>query len=259
MFISIKKIFWNIFKSINSRLKFPELKKGETAIQLGFDMSAPITSDLFLLEKIVGSGGRVYGIDPDPRNISAAEKIIDSKKLNIVLINAAVYSEKGSMELLLGEKASWNQLQIIARDPDVKFKPETVLVEMDTLDAIIERKNIDINKIGHINITINGAEYYALKGMQKLFEKSKNISITAVAGRYDGSGLINGEPDYVVISQLLKEYGFKVGFKRIHQSFWWGFIINFIMKRKWIYGKKNYGIVMAAKGDKKIKWYQTFS
>ena len=80
-----------------------------------------------------------------------------------------------------------------------------------------------------------------------------------MAGRYDDSGTINGQPDFKVIKQLLQQYGFTTRFRRIHKLIWWGFIVNTLMKRKWIYGKKNYGIIMAAKGNKSIPWYQSFS
>lgn len=252
-----KKIFWQSFNSINSKLKFPAVKLGENAIQLGFDMSAPITSDLFLLEKKIRPNGIVYGIDPDPRNIIAAEKLITGK--NIQLINKAVYSEKGIMQLMLGEKASWNQLENIPPDLTVHYKQETVTVEMDTLDSIVQENNIPIESIGHINITINGSEYFALLGMQNILTESNNIGITVVAGRNDESGIINGKKDHELIASLLIQNGFGVKFKRMNKSLWWGFVVNLMVRGKWVFGKNNYGIIMAVKGNKKIPWYQTFS
>jgi len=255
----MKKLFWKIFKVIDGRLKFPCLLPGEIGIQIGFDMSAPVTSDLFLMADSVGKKGTVIGIDPDPNNIAHATQIITSKNLPIQLIHHAVYAEKGSIQLLLGDKASWNQLAAIPLDTDVSFSGKIITVEMDTLDNLIELNNIDIAKIGHINITINGAEYYALKGMGHLLSNAKNICITVIAGRYDDSGTINDQPDFKIIKQLLLQHGFKVKFRRMHKLFWWGFIVNTIIRRRWIYGKKNYGVIMAAKGNKHIPWYQSFS
>ncbi len=255
----MKKLFWKIFNIIDGRLKFPCLLPGEIGIQLGFDMSAPVTSDLFLMADRVSKKGKVIGIDPDPFNIAYAQKIIADKNLPIQLIHRAVYYEKGSMQLLLGDRASWNQLVIIPLDEEVSYNGKTVNVEMDTLDNLIEIDKIDIAKIGHINITINGSEYYALKGMENLLSSAKNIGITVIAGRYDESGIIEGQADFKIIKQLLLQYGFKVKFRRMHKLFWWGFIVNTIIKRKWIYGKQNYGVIMATKGNKYIPWYQSFS
>ena len=254
----MKKLFWKCFVAIDGRLKFPALQRGETGIQLGFDMSAPVTSDLFLMVDRVGSTGKVIGIDPDPRNVAAAHLIVERQRYPIELIHKGVFDKAGTIELILGEKASWNQLKNVPLDDTVSYNGNEVMVEMDTLDHILEQHQIDIASIGHVNITINGAEYHALKGMQHLLQK-KDLAITVVAGRYDASGMIAGVPDHVRIMELLQQYGFRVKFRRIHQFFWWGFIVNTLMKRRWIYGKQNYGIIMAAKGSKRIPWYQSFS
>ncbi|MDA3953855.1 MAG: FkbM family methyltransferase [Bacteroidales bacterium] len=255
----IKKIVWKVFVEIDTLLKFPNLKKGEIGIQLGFDIKAPVTTDLFSIYKRVKPNGLVVGVDPDPRNIQLAQVLIDKKNLNIKLIQKAIYSEKGECELLLGESASWNQLSNIPIDSTVKFTDETITVEMDSLDNIVKVLNIDINKIGHINFTINGAEFEALKGMHKILSEVKYINLTIVAGRYDESGTIDNRPDFEVIIEHLHKYGFTTKFKRIHQLLWWGFFVKTILNRKWIYGKKNYGVIMATKGNKKHKWYQSYS
>lgn len=254
----MKKLFWKLFNAIDGRLKFPALQPGEIGIQLGFDMSAPVTSDLFLMTDRVGKNGLVIGIDPDPRNVAAAHLIVARQQYPIQLLHNAVFNTSGSMQLLLGEKASWNQLKNVPLDDTVSYNVDEVTVEMDTLDNLLKLHQIDTSRIGHVNITINGAEYFALQGMQELLQKN-DLAITVVAGRYDDSGFINGEPDYKVIKRLLKQYGFTVKFRRIHKLFWWGFIVNTLMKRRWIYGKKNYGVIMAAKGKKSIPWYQSFS
>lgn len=256
---SFKKIFWKLFTAIDASLKFPELKKGEIGIQAGFDMSAPVTSDLFLMHKKTGVNGLVIGIDPDPENHRIANEIIERKKLNIKLVQKALYSTTGESIFYFGEKASWNQLGNIGIDITVTLNKEDTQVELTTLDNIIADLKINIEEIGHINLTINGAEYAALKGMHKILSQSKNLALTIIAGRYDDSGIIDGRPDHELIIELLNQYGFQYKFRRINQFFWWGFIVNVLIRRKWIYNKKNYGVIMAVKGNKRIKWYQSFS
>lgn len=255
----MKKLFWKIFIAIDQRLKFPALQPGDIGIQLGYDMSAPVTSDLFLMANRVGKNGMVYGIDPDPNNKIIAAEIIAKKNLPIALIDKAVFSEAGTMTLLLGQKASWNQLRNIPVDSSVRYNGVELQVEMDTLDHIVEENNIPIQQIGHINVTINGAEYSALKGMHHILSTAENIALTVTTGRYDESRFINGEPDFKVTKQLLLSYGFKVRFRRIHKLIWWGFFVNTLIKRRWIYGKNNYGVIMAVKGNKRMPWYQSFS
>ncbi|MCO6500098.1 MAG: FkbM family methyltransferase [Vicingus serpentipes] len=255
----MKKLFWNLFTSLDAQLKFPNLKKGEVGIQLGFDMSYPITSDLFTMHKRVAPTGKIIGIDPDPNNHLIAQKIIKENNYSIQLIQKGTFHKKDHVTLLIGEKSSWNQLNVIPKDSTVDFTEKEIEVEVDQLDYIIQEIGVDIQKIAHINLTINGAEYHTLLGMEKILSEAQNITLTVIAGRHDESGTIDGKKDYELILPLLHSYGFTTKFKRINELFWWGFIVKTLVNRKWIYSQPNFGVIMAAKGNKKIKWYQSFS
>ncbi len=256
---NLKSFFWKSFTNIDGGLKFPHLTDGEIGIQLGFDMTSSVTSDLFTMYNRVHPRGKVIGIDPDPHNHQIAEKIIQEKKYNIQLIQKGTYSKEDSVQFLIGEKSSWNQLEIVPKDSTVSFTDDQITVEINTLDRILKEENIDIQQIGHINLTINGAEYDTLLGMGNLLKNVKNLSLTITAGRHDESGTINGKKDMELILPLLQNYGFITKFKRINELFWWGFIVKLLINRKWIYNQPNYGIIMATKGNRKPKWYQSFS
>lgn len=256
----LKQLFFHLYSLIDRCLKFPALKKGEIGIQVGFDMSSPITSDLFEMSGRVGKRGLVYGIDPDDCNHELAEKMISRRKYkNIRLINVATYSEKTKTIFLFGKKSSWNQLGNIPIDETVEFSGEKREVQLDTLDNIIVQNHIDIDRIGHVNLTNNGAEYQTLLGFRNGLEQAENLSLSIVAGRYDASGTIEGKPDYEMIISYLHALGFKTKFRRIHQLFWWGFCVKLLINRTYIYNKKNYGIIFASKGRKRIPFYQSFS
>jgi hypothetical protein len=86
----IKEILFYWFSLVDRFLKFPALQKGEVGIQVGFDMTSPITSDLFGMSGRVGKQGCVLGIDPDPWNHRVAEQIIKKRGIgNIRLIELA--------------------------------------------------------------------------------------------------------------------------------------------------------------------------
>lgn len=259
MLKELKLIFFKNFSKIDAILKFPNLKQGEIAIQVGFDMTSAVTSDLFELYQRVAPKGIVIGIDPDPRNHVIANEIITKNKLNITTIQKGTFSEKGQTNLLLGKISSWNQLDNIPIDTSADYEEKEIIVDIDTIDNIVKDLNLDIEKISHINLTCNGAEYYTLLGAKNLLENAKNISLTIIAGRYDESGTLEGKPDYELILKFLKELKFNTKFKRMHQFFWWGFIVRTLINRDWIYNKNNYGLIMAYKGTKKTKWYQSFS
>ncbi|MCP4312244.1 MAG: hypothetical protein GY790_13345 [Bacteroidetes bacterium] len=256
----LKHTFFRLFSLIDQRIKFPALKKGEVGIQVGFDMSSPLTSDLYEMSGRVGKKGLVYGIDPDDRNHQLAGEIISLKKYrNIKLIRAATFSEKARARFLFGREASWNQLGNIPIDETVDFSGEEAEVQMDTLDNILMENQIDIHSVGHVNLTNNGAEYHTLLGFIKGLKQAENLSLTIVAGRYDASGTIEGQPDYEMIISYLQSLGYRTKFRRIHQLFWWGFCVKLLINRTWIYNRKNYGIIFASKGRKHIPFYQSFS
>lgn len=259
MIKQLKYIFFTNFSKIDAVLKFPNLKNGEIAIQVGFDMTSAITSDLFELHRRVAPTGQVIGIDPDPRNHLLANQIIAEKNSNITTVQKGTFSAKGQTNLLLGKISSWNQLNNLPVDTSATYEKQEIVVDIDTIDNIIKELNIDLNKISHINLTCNGAEYDTLVGAKKLLSNSKNISLTVIAGRYDESGTLYGKPDYELILNFLNELGFTSKFKRMHEFFWWGFIVRTLINRDWIYNKKNYGLIMSYKGAKKTKWYQSYS
>jgi len=256
----LKQIFFRLFTRVDQWLKFPALKKGETGIQIGFDMLYPVTSDLFEMSRKVGKSGMVIGIDPDPWNHRVAEeKITGGTYRNIRLIRLATYSERTRAIFLFGKKGSWSQLGNIPVDETADFSGEVSEIQLDTLDHILADHRIDIHRIGHVNITNNGAEYHTLLGFENGLRDAENMALTVIAGRYDTSGTIDGIPDHVRISSFLQSLGYRTRFRRIHQLFWWGFFVKLIINRKWIYHGKNYGVIFAAKGNKRIPFYQSFS
>lgn len=256
----LKHLFFHLFARVDQVLKFPALRKGETGIQVGFDMLYPVTSDLFGMSRRVGKKGTVIGIDPDPWNHRVAgTKITGRKYGNIRLVRLATWSERTTARFLFGKKGSWSQLGNIPLDETADFSGEEAEVQLDTLDQIIADHRIDIRTIGHVNITNNGAEYHTLLGFEKGLREADNLALTVIAGRHDASGTIDGTPDHERITALLRSLGYRTRFRRIHQLFWWGFCVKLLINRKWIYNRKNYGVIFAAKGSRRIPFYQSFS
>ena len=60
------------------------------------------------------------------------------------------------------------------------------------------------------------AEYEALRGMTRLLEHSRELSLTVIAGRQADPqlGTIDGRPDHEVILELLSSFGFRGGLMR---------------------------------------------
>ena len=123
---------------IDRKLKFPNLKKGEVGIQVGFDMSSSnLTTDLIRMYQCVGNNGLVIGIDPDPFNVEKAKKIINQYNYNIKIIEKATYSRKGITKLMIAKRSSWNRIDLIEADDHPVHSNHKIVVDMDTLDNII--------------------------------------------------------------------------------------------------------------------------
>lgn len=253
-----ENFFTRVLNKVEAILKFPNLKSGEIGIQVGFDLSSKnLSTDVLKMHYRTTNKGEVIAIDPDPYNHSRLKKIIDQKKLNIRLIQKATYSQKTSNKLIMGTRASYNKVEIIQSDHSPNYTSERIEIEMDTLDNIVEELNLDYSKIKHICITNNGAEYDTLLGMNTIFEKCHNLNLTIASGRPNKMGEINGRRDHQVINDFLAQKGFTSKLIRLNKSFWRGVVIYLIVKRKWVFNKTRFGFIIASKGDRKLKFYQS--
>lgn len=215
------------------------IKKGDIIIQGGVDYTFG-PSFIEPISKIAGDQGLVVGVEPSPISIKYVSEKIKKRELsnNIVLINKAISDIKDEMNFVLGKKGTWNRLDRDSSESlkeDEKFSGNEIKVQVDTIDNIIKKLDIDIQRISFVSLTINGQEYNGLIGMKNILKNSKNLSINVVAGREKANpdiGLINGVPDIKVIRQFLENFGFKTKY--------------FELKK----GKMGY--VMAKKGESKF-------
>jgi len=164
----MKKYLVPILNYIEGKHKFPGLKKGDIAIQVGFDMSSKFkTSDIYKLLQRVGKNGIVIAIDPDPFNIVRAPKF-----KNLIVVECAAWQENCKMKLTIADRASHNVLQKL----NPKIKGKQLEVECKTLDNIVSELDINPTEIRFVNITVNGAEMQVLSGMSSI----KNAQIRII-------------------------------------------------------------------------------
>jgi len=251
--------FRNILEGL---IKFPKLKKGEIAIQVGFDLSSKnLVTDVLVMLRRVGKEGMVIAIDPDPSNHNKLQPITQKAGYNVRYIQKATFSENSSEKLELALRASQNKLGVVqGKIPDKQKSGKFIEVELSTLDTILKNLNVDIKKVSEIHITNNGAEYQTLLGMEKILSEAENISIHLRCGRAGGFGQINGTLDYELIEQYLTKFGFETRFYRITDLFYW-WMSKLILKKEWWFGKKEkpQGVVIATKGNKKMGFFQSYA
>lgn len=259
----LKSFFLNIYNRIDTNLKFPYLKKGDIGVQIGFDLSSKnLTTDLLNISRKVGDSGIAIGIDPDPTNHDKIKKVIKERGIkNVILVEKGTFDSTSELDLVLGTRASHNELAVIAQEGNKNLKEETIKVKLEPLDDILAQLGVDLKKVKQVNVTNNGAEYKTLLGMQKLLTSSNDMAITAIAGRKSNLGFTNTDKkDYEIIAEYLKDLNYYSKFYSLKNLFWGGFVNLFLLKRVWIYSKKKdiMGVVMARKG-KRLKFYQSFS
>ena len=244
---------------IDVRLKFPNLKKGGVGIQVGFDLSSKnLTTDVWNMINRAGEKGKVIAVDPAPTNHKNLLSIIGNRE-NVLLVQKGTYKEPGKMNLVLTPRESHMILESLDKSETKRVSNELLEVSLDTLDNIISNQEINIQEIDHINITNNGAEYNTLLGMENILSESKDLAITVIAGRHNNLGFDEDTPDYEVIQNHLKRFGFTTKFYRGSSLIWWAFFHSLLLKKKWIFNKKSFGVVMAVKGKSKLPFYQSYS
>lgn len=244
---------------VDVRLKFPNLKSGGTGIQVGFDLSSKnLTSDVWNMINRVGANGKVLAVDPAPTNHKNLVSVLGDRN-NVFLVQKGTFKESGKMNLILTPRESHMILESLDKSNMRKKANGLLEVQLDTLDNILNDEGIDLQSIDHINITNNGAEYNTLLGMERILTENENLGITVIAGRHDNLGFNGKKPDYEMIQEYLQKFGFKTKFYRGNSLIWWSFFHSLLLKRKWIFNKKTFGVVMGAKGDCRIPFYQSYS
>ncbi len=252
--------FVKFFNKTDAKLKFPNLRQGETGIQVGFDLSSKsLTTDVLKMFYRTANEGLIVAVDPDPYNHEVLKPVIEARGLNVVLVQKGTYSEKAIANLELGHNSSHNKIESLKMETTHVHSGKKIEVELDTLDNIVKGLGLDYAKIRHISITNNGAEYDTLLGMSDILDKCVNLNLTIASGRPGINGEMNGQRDFEVIMRFLREKGFKCKLKRINNSLWWGGVNFLLIKRKWVFSKKRFGVVMASRGDRPIRFYQSFS
>lgn len=151
-----------------------------------------------LAAMILGEGGTVIAIEPEPRNMEWIERsVIRNGYGNIALHQLAVSDSNGSAKLYLGSKSGWHTLLHGQIDRD-KGELE---VETRKLDDILHAESSD--RPCMIKIDVEGAELAVLRGAANVLSSFKDIAL-----------LVDIHPDLGVdperVCSLLRDFGFEM-------------------------------------------------
>lgn len=165
------------------------------------------------LAKAVGSQGRVLAFEPDKR---AAEKLaanIDRANQSVIeVFHCALGEREGSCTFVLSKVLGWS-----SRFPNELAKTaieETVEVKVNSLDEMIERKEIvvDACRLSFIKLDAEGSEPLILKGMSGLLSTAKPVLFMEV--NYDSLAAAGSSPQE--LQEILRDLQFDIYQPRYH-------------------------------------------
>ena len=161
------------------------------------DVGGYIGDSILVLKPLTSR--RVYSFEATEKNFALMKKTIELNHLeNVIPERMALGSEKGVMEMkLAGSSSAFHENGIVT-------VTGTENVEVDTLDAYMEGKNIEA---GLIKVDIEGAEQDFLKGARKTIEKQKPVLLMSIYHNAD---------DFFDIKPIIESWN--LGYKfRIHK------------------------------------------
>lgn len=142
------------------------VKPGDVVLDIG----ANIGYYTLIFARLVGEQGRVYAFEPDPTNFQLLKKNIRANGYhNVVFINKAVAEVSGPLSLYLCPDNKGDH-RIFASEDDRNAIP----IQATTLD---EHFTDYQGKIDFIKMDIQGSEGRAVRGMQKLLRKHRDVKI----------------------------------------------------------------------------------
>ena len=151
------------------------------------DVGAHIGFYTLLAAHCVGSGGRVWAIEPAPDNLAVLRANIErSGAAHVSLLPVAAGARPAARELHLASSSDMHSLYPHA----LQTTAETVPVEQRPLDALVE------GAVDLVKIDVEGAEYEVLDGMRRILAENRRLAILAEwnplclrAAGADGAGL----------------------------------------------------------------------
>ncbi len=165
--VSLSLLLNGVWEEYETRLFKTYLKKGDVVLDIG----ANIGNNTLVAAEVVGSLGRVYAFEPDPKNFALLKKNIEANGYqNVVLVNKALSDKNGKGKLFLSVENNHGDFRIFGTGDGRK----SIGIDLITLDSYFGSK---IPKINVIKIDVQGAEALVIKGATKTLAKQKKLTL----------------------------------------------------------------------------------
>ena len=161
MYPNIYQLYTGEYEPFTMKLFRDSIESGMTVLDIG----AHIGIYSLLAAAQMSSGGQVLAFEPDPRNLAFLEenvKINGFTDLIRIVPKAVCETEKKAL-LYLSQHTGLNSL-IHSSNP----RPKALEIDAISMDSFLDK----IISIDVIKMDIEGAEIYALQGMQRTLERT---------------------------------------------------------------------------------------
>ena len=186
-------------------------KSGDIVVDVG----AHIGLYSLIAAKRVGPGGKVIAIEPDPENFKILRKnILLNRSKNIEALECAAYSAREKLKLFLPELEQGRTIFNTVMQDRAKTSINFLEVEANTLDNILESKNI--TEVNWMKIDVEGAELEVLKGAVNTLSSNKDTTFVIE---------IHGSEIYRELLGYLKTYNLTIMFEKSNEKGDWRHVI----------------------------------
>jgi FkbM family methyltransferase len=159
------------------RLPYSLLRSGDTVVQVGAprDILRAGRSRAVHFSRLVGKNGRVIVLEPDVESAQALREFaLRSRSENIRVHAIGAWSHATTLTFLASATHPASSVVDGVKDltiEDTDYRDyQRVAIEVDSIDAVLERDGID--SVALISITTNGSELEIVKGMAGTIARS---------------------------------------------------------------------------------------
>ena len=145
--------------------------------------------------KMVGQGGLVIAIEPNPLSYELLKENLEINKItNVKTINKALYSSEGKIAFVC-KSAGASSSYVYNIRKTLENDGKIIFVEALTLDRVINQ--FEIKHVDWLKIDAEGSEVEILKGANETLKITNNIIIECWPKNYN------------IIKSILTKFGFK--------------------------------------------------
>ncbi|MCB0668637.1 MAG: FkbM family methyltransferase [Saprospiraceae bacterium] len=152
-----------------SSSKLTDIKEGDIIIEGG----AYIGLYAMRLAEKVGESGFVLAVEAIKENFEVMKENINANGVkNIKYVNMGIWNKRENLQYYRSDKQAASYSKSV-----LKSDPDTLIIEVDTLDSIIEKAGI--KKVDIVRLQTNGAELKGLEGMSQILATRPRLLIAA--------------------------------------------------------------------------------